>query len=137
MKMNSVQELIDEHKDQMPTALAKKLLDACKAEADAKPRLYRLTMTRVTTVVHMEKINGKLEPIVKLEHLTQSIIVEAVSYFTFQNLKIVSDASLLKHCMVHESWLEMVMPIVDASEDDSMVIVHSIEPYVPKRGREE
>ena len=28
--MNRVQELIDENKEQMPTALAKVLLDACK-----------------------------------------------------------------------------------------------------------
>ena len=28
--MNHVQELIDENKDKMPTALAKQLLDACK-----------------------------------------------------------------------------------------------------------
>eukprot|EP00966_Prymnesium_polylepis_P203050 4704224-Prymnesium_polylepis.1 len=33
--MDPVQEMIDEHKHEIPIALAKKLLDACKAEAEA------------------------------------------------------------------------------------------------------
>ena len=41
--MNRVQELIDENAELMPTGLAKMLLAACKAEADAKPKLYRAT----------------------------------------------------------------------------------------------
>jgi hypothetical protein len=48
--MNPIQEMIDEQKHEMPVALAKKLLDACKAEAEAKPKLYRVTVTRVNAV---------------------------------------------------------------------------------------
>ena len=43
--MNRVQELIDENKEQMPTALANVLLDACKEEADNTKQLYKLTWT--------------------------------------------------------------------------------------------
>ena len=52
--MNRVQELIDENAELMPTGLAKMLLDACKAEADAKPKLYRATVTRVTSVASLQ-----------------------------------------------------------------------------------
>ena len=45
--MNRVQELIDENKEQMPMALAKVLLDACKEEADNTKQLYKLTWTMV------------------------------------------------------------------------------------------
>ena len=45
--MNRVQELIDENKEQMPTALAKVPLDACKQEADNTKQLYKLTWTMV------------------------------------------------------------------------------------------
>ena len=114
----------------------RKLLDACKAEADAKPRLYRLTMTRVTTVAHTEEIDDEIEPIVKLEHLTQRLVVEAVSVATLRNLQM-SPVSLLTHGMVLDNWVEMTWPMVNTTGGDLMVIVHSIEPYVPKRGREE
>ena len=43
--MSRVQELIDERMKELPTGLAKELLEACKAEAEAMPELYRLTVT--------------------------------------------------------------------------------------------
>jgi hypothetical protein len=64
--MNRVQELIDENVKHMPTGLAKRLLDACKAEADAKPKLYRATVTRVTSVTYTEDIDDEVVPSVKL-----------------------------------------------------------------------
>ena len=37
-----------DNREHMPTGLAKRLLDACKSEADAKPKLYRATVTEVS-----------------------------------------------------------------------------------------
>ena len=45
--MNRVQELIDENMSELPVALAKKLLDACKEEADAVPMLHTVTYVRL------------------------------------------------------------------------------------------
>lgn len=129
--MNSVQELIDESRDQMPVALAKKLLDACKAEADAKPKLYHITVTRVTSVAYVEDC----EECVKLQDLTEDLIVEVIDVATFRKMKACA-AGLLAKGMLNESWLELSMPHV-INRGSDMLIVHSIVPYVPKRVREE
>jgi hypothetical protein len=76
--MNHVQELIDENKDKMPTALAKQLLDACKEEADAT-KLYKLTWTMVDSYTHLVEDEDEPNHVeVKLSHKTQTLIVEAV-----------------------------------------------------------
>ena len=77
--MNHVQELIDENKDKMPTALAKQLLDACKEEADSTKKLYKLTWTMVDSHAHV--VEAEDEPgfaHVQLSHKTQTLIVKAV-----------------------------------------------------------
>ena len=134
--MNRVQEIIDENKDQMPTALAKTLLDACKAEADAKPKLYRITVTRVTSVAYSGEVEGCLEACVKLQHLTQSLIVDLLDATTFRGMKGCA-LDLLNKGMLPESWLRQSIPRVINHGTDEMLIVHSIEPYVHKRAREE
>ena len=128
--MNRVQELIDENVKHMPTGLAKRLLDACKAEADAKPKLYRATVTRVTSVTYTEEI-----PSVKLQHLTQTLIVEKVDRATFSRMP-GGIGTLLNQGFMTESWVESDMPLV-FNCDTNMLIVHSVEPFVPKRAREE
>ena len=133
--MNSVQELIDEHMDQMPTALAKKLLDACKAEADAKPKLYRITVTRVNAVTYTEEIGDETEACVKLQDLTETLIVEVIDDATFDRMRCCA-IGLLAKGMLYEPWLKMSMPRV-INRDTFMLIVHSIVPYVPKRARDE
>ena len=135
--MNRVQELIDENVKHLPTGQAKMLLDACKAEADAKSKLYRVTVTRVTSVTYTEGIDDDVLPGVKLQDLTQTLIVEKVDMATFNHMP-GSTETLLNKGMIHESWLERPMPFVEAYNDASLVIVvHSVEPYVPKRAREE
>ena len=134
-EMNRVQELIDENMKHMPTGLAKRLLDACKAEADAKPKLYRATVTRVTSVTYTEDIDDEVVPSVKLQDLTQTLIVEKVDRATFIRMP-GGIGSLLNKGIMPESWLEGPMPLVFNSVTN-MLIVHSVEPYVPKRAREE
>ena len=134
-EMNRVQELIDENVKHMPTGLAKRLLDACKAEADAKPKLYRATVTRVTSVTYTEDIDDETEANVKLQDLTQTLIVEKVDAATFSSMPGSID-SLLNKGFITESWVALNMPLV-FNHDTNMLIVHSVEPYVPKRAREE
>ena len=126
-----MQELIDENREHMPTGLAKRLLDACKAEADANPKLYRATVTRVTSVMYTDSHDEEIEANVKLQSLTQTLIVEKVDRATFSRI-----GTLLNKGFITESWVESNMPLV-FNYDTNMLIVHSIEPYVPKRAREE
>jgi hypothetical protein len=133
--MNRVQELIDENVKHMPTGLAKRLLDACKAEADAKPKLYRATVTRVTSVTYTDSHDDEIEANVKLQHLTQTLIVEKVDGATFIRMSGGID-SLLNKGFITERWVESNMPLV-FNYDTNMLIVHSVEPFVPKRAREE
>ena len=134
-EMNRMQELIDENREHMPTGLAKRLLDACKAEADANPKLYRATVTRVTSATYTEDIDDEVVPSVKLQDLTQTLIVEKVDAATF-NRMYGGIGTLLNKGFITESWVESNMPLV-FNYDTNMLIVHSIEPYVPKRAREE
>eukprot|EP00966_Prymnesium_polylepis_P182820 4236004-Prymnesium_polylepis.1 len=60
----------------MPTAVAKKLLDACKAEAEAKPKLYHVTVTRVNAVTWIQDGGDEgYEPEVKMQHRTQTLLL--------------------------------------------------------------
>ena len=130
-----MQGLIDENVKHMPTGLAKRLLDACKAEADAKPELYRATVTRVTSVTYTDSHDDEIEANVKLQHLTQTLIVEKVDGATFIRMSGGID-SLLNKGFITERWVESNMPLV-FNYDTNMLIVHSVEPFVPKRAREE
>ena len=77
--MNRVQELIDENKEQMPMALAKVLLDACKEEADNTKQLHKLTWTMVDSHAHVVEVEDEPDfARVKLSHKTQTLIVNAV-----------------------------------------------------------
>ena len=124
--MNPVQELIDEHMDQLPVSLAKKLLDACKAEAEAKPSLYRITFTKITysaRVMHEDEATEYAD--VQLQHYTQTMIVEAILRWSGRR-----PVDLLAEGKIEERWLEQPLPLVWGDEDDSYkLVVSSIEPY--------
>jgi hypothetical protein len=47
-----------------------------------------------------------------------------------------SIGTLLNKGFITESWIESNMPLV-FNYDTNMLIVHSVEPFVPKRAREE
>ena len=138
--MNRVQELIDENKDQIPTGLAKVLLDACKEEADATKQLYALTWTTVEAHAHVERIEDDDDIAeVKLVPKTQTLIVEAMEHLPDHpehgspcNLK---STEMPHHGMVLASWMRLSMPhvISDPFDPSKLVVIHSIVPYEPKK----
>ena len=138
--MNRVQELIDENKDQVPTGLAKVLLDACKEEADATKQLYTLTWTTVEAHAHVEHIEDEDDIAqVKLVPKTQTLIVEAMEHLPDHPrhgspCKLES-IEMPHHGMVLASWMKLSMPhsICDAFDPSKLVVVHSIVPYEPKK----
>ena len=141
--MNTVQEMIDEHKDQMPTALAKKLLDACKEEANARKHLYKLTWTMVDSHAHVVEVQDEPDfADVKLSHKTQTLLVEAVDSLPDHPNGFggkIDAMDLPNHGMVYKGWVDhftkqpstplVVMPGEVYGRTDLMVIVNSIVPY--------
>jgi hypothetical protein len=128
--MDSVQEMIDEHKHEMPTALAKKLLDACKAEAEAKPKLYRVTITRVNAVTWIKETG---DPTAKMQHRTQTLLLEYSWKRGFREPAI----DMIDRGKIWDEMLKMKLPsTIDGEDDDELTIIHSITPYVDKRSRE-
>ena len=127
--MNRVQELIDEHKHEMPTGLAKELLDACAADAKTN-RLYRVVLTKVTA---LPCSYGASE--VKFNDEIMTLIVEPVNE---QELGGANAALwLTAKGKMSKDWLKMKLPRVVRTPFDHLLVVHSITPYVPKRERAE
>lgn len=137
--MNAVQELIDENVDKMPVALAKTLLDACKAEAEAKPKLYKVTVTRVDLHTYIEPYDeGDLPSAsAKLFDRTQTLIVEAIDQRTCHALYSCDKCYRCMHLMLdkgllREHWLDWSLPRV-SHEDEGLTIVHAIVPFEPRK----
>ena len=138
--MNRVQELIDENKDQMPTGLAKVLLDACKEYADDKKQLYKLTWTTVEAHAHVEHIEDKEDfAHAQLVPKTQALIVEAVEHLPDHPehgspCKLQS-IEMPHHGMLLASWMKRPMPnvIADLYDPSKLVVIHSIVPYESKK----
>ena len=147
--MNRVQELIDENKEQMPTALAKVLLDACKEEADNTKQLYKLTWTMVDSHAHVVEVEDEPDfAHVKLSHKTQTLIVNAVDQLPDHPNRHggkIRAMELPNHGMVLRGWenhftKQPSIPLVAMHSDDDMdynydymVIVNSIVPYELKK----
>ena len=133
-QMNPVQELIDEHCGEMPVAVAKKLLDACKEEYERR-MLYRVTFTKVTAVLSTE------DNLCKLQHITQTIIAEPITPTEFRDIPM-SVPNLLNDGKIHTSWIQDEFPWCVTVSPDTwcdepvIIIVHAIEPYVAKRRRD-
>ena len=137
--MDPVQEMIDEHKHEMSTALAKKLLDACKAVAEERPKLYRVTVTRVNAVawIRDEGDDGYV-PEVKMQHRTQTLLLEASLLDVGPDVRKMDGRALdmMDRGQLWCGWLESKLPLMVERGDNGLTIVHSITPYVHKRSRE-
>ena len=136
-----IQEVVDAHKEQMPTGVVTTVMEECQKLYDAKSNLYKLTWTVVDSHAHIEHIEDEEDIAnVKLSHATQTLIVEAVN-----NLPDHPDhgprhkmnvPDMPNHGMMLKSWLKSSKPFVLMRGEDCMTIIHSIEPY-HKRAREE
>ena len=77
---------------------------------------------------------------VELSHKTQTLIVEAVDKLVDHpdgHGGKLSTIEMPHHGMVYTLWLKTSKPtVISLSRKDNMVIIHSIEPYTPKRPRE-
>ena len=49
-----IQEVVDEHKDEMPTGVVTRVMAECQKAYEAAPKLYKLTWTVVDSHAHIE-----------------------------------------------------------------------------------
>lgn len=127
-----IQEVVDEHKDEMPTGVVTRVMAECQKAYEAAPKLYKLTWTVVDSHAHIEYCEDAADfAAVKLSHQTQTLIVEAV------NLSDVPSSQrcltvLPHHGKMFKSWLKLPMPYGKSKDEDpgSMCIIHSIVPYL-------
>jgi hypothetical protein len=139
--ITEIQELVDQHREEMPMALMQK----CQEAYDTQPKLYKLTWTMVDSHAHIVVVEDEPDfARVELSHKTQTLIVEAVdglpNHPNGHGGKL-STMEMPHYGMVVKSWLQMLKPTVMMDNStfgrkDYMVIIHSIEPYTPKRSRE-
>ena len=139
--ITAIQELVDQHKQQMPTGVATALMQTCQDAYSAQPKLYQLTWTMVDSHAHVVEVEDEPDfARVKLSHKTQTLIVEAVDERPNHpngHGGTLTSMEMPHYGMVYKGWLETAKPTVIVDDmRGGMVIIHSIEPYTPKRPRE-
>ena len=64
-----IQEVVDEHKDEMPTGVVTRVMAECQKAYEAAPKLYKLTWTVVDSHAHIEYCEDAADfAAVKLSH---------------------------------------------------------------------
>jgi len=124
-----VQELVDVHRDKLPTEDVRQIMKDCQAVHDSSPQLYRVTCIRITSHVNRERDDegDQQEPVVELSSMTQTLTVELIN----------SDRPgcrqrLLNDGKIPEYWLRADCPFV-VSIGSELTIVHSIEKRMPTK----
>ena len=128
--MNPVQELIDVHMSEMPTGLAKQLLEACRDEYE-RTKLYRVTFTRVKSFAYVDDC----EPHCKLMTSEHSLIVETI---TAEEMMMTTGlcTDLLDKSIILEMWVQEDFPFTlhhGVDPADAVTIIHSIVPHIVRR----
>ena len=142
--IRAIQELVDQHKETMPTGVATSVMEKCQEAYKSQPKLYKLTWTMVDSSAHIVEVQDEPDfAEVKLTHKTQTLIVEAVDGLPDGEYGgKMQSMEMPNRGMVLASWTDKSMPIVLMNDDpyaskDRMIIVHSIAPYRPKRSLRE
>ena len=131
--ITAIQETIDQNRDAMPTEVARQVLASTQKLYDSldKPKLYRVTLTHVHAVSFVDCD----EAVVKLQDITQTLILESIDDDpTFRRMSYADASCLVLTGKIHEIWLSEKIPKV-MNHGAEMLIIHSIEPYTPKRPR--
>ena len=135
-----IQEVVDAHKEDMPTGVTTRVMEECQKAYNELPELYKLTWTVVDSHAHIEHVEDEEDiALVKLSHKTQTLIVEAVDglpdhpVYGVPSKMIAHD--MPDYGMMLKSWLKLSMPRVMYMGEDSVRIIHSIVPYEPRKRR--
>ena len=130
-----IQEVVDAHKEDMPTGVMTRVMEECQKAYNESPALYKLTWTVVNSHAHIEHFDDDEDIArVKLSHTTQTLIVEAVDSLYGVPSNIYAQ-DMPNYGMMLKGWLEQPMPFVmyGVNFQDSVRIIHSIVPYEPRK----
>ena len=128
-QVRAIQEIVDEHKDKMPTGVVTDVLDQCQKAYNAMSNLYKLAWTVVKSHAQVhEDHEGDESPFasVELSDTTQTLIVEAVGLDRL-NDRHSNCRDLINHGMVLKSYVKMSMPTVMKFGSDMVVHVPCCE----------
>jgi hypothetical protein len=139
--IREIQEVIDEHKSELPTGVATRVMAACQKAYDDQPELYKVVWTVVQShafvkrsVDYPDDRDEDTAP-VTLSHETQTFIVEAVEveqeYCFSCNLP-----HMLTRGKLPKRWFRdnHKWPVVLSTHESSRAtIIHSIVRYEPTR----
>ena len=134
-----IQEVIDEHKEAAPTEVVRVVMKNAQCLYDVHKSLYKLTWTTVDSHAHVAHVEDEEDfASVKLSHKTQTLIVEAVDEPPDRERPYSGKMSTLEmphQGLVIKSWIGITMPhaILNPVDWSSMVILHSIVPYEPRK----
>lgn len=140
--IRAIQEVVDEHKESMPTGVVTHVMDECqKAYEATETELYKLTWTTVDSHAHIEHCEDDEDfASVKLSHQIQTLIVEAVEGLVDHPLHgaphVMTAVHMPHHGIMLKSWLKLSLPRVltpSVAESGSMYVIHSIVPYEPRK----
>ena len=138
--IRAIQEVVDAHKEDMPTGVTACVMEECQKAYNDLPELYTLTWTVVDSHAHIEHVEHEEDIArVKLSHKTQTLILEAVDglpdhpVYGVPSKMIAHD--MPDYGMMLKSWLKLSMPRVMYMGEDSVRIIHSIVPYEPRKRR--
>ena len=136
--IRAIQEAVDENKQSIPTEVARAVMKNTQGLYDIHANLYKLTWTTVDAHAHVEHVEDEEDfAHVNLVPKTQTLIVEAVEHppnYPGSQCKMDS-IDMPHHGMVLASWLELSRPNVvkNPRSPSELVVIHSIEPYEPKK----
>jgi hypothetical protein len=128
--MDRVQELIDERRAELPTGLAKELLDLCKQANDESDRLYRVTCVRIVGT-------GFADNEVALKPITQHLMLKVKKRPGINGVSFTTEQEWLDMGFFEQEWLDQKLPYTLEQFDTCMTIVCDIKRYVTKRTRDE
>ena len=135
-----IQEVVDAHKEDMPTGVTTRVMEECQKAYNELPALYKLTWTMVNAHAHVEHVEDEEDfAHVKLVPKTQTLIVEAVEHLPDHpehgSPSKMNSIDMPHHGMVLASWIKLSMPLVikDSYIPSKLVVIHSILPYEARK----
>ena len=139
-RIRAIQELVDQNKDQMPTGVATSIMAECQKAYKEEPKLYKLTWIKVDSHAHVEP--GECDDratgtaVVQLSNKKQTLIVEAVDekpVHPSNGGQKMNCVEMPDYGMMIKSWLTLSLPYPMMCGEDSVVVIHSIVPYEPRK----
>jgi hypothetical protein len=129
--MDRVQELIDERRSELPTGLAKELLELCKEANDESEHLYHVSCIRIVANGYL---NPDCENCVDMKPITQRHLLKVKARPAGPGYK--NDQEWIDMGFLEKEWLDWTLPKTLEQTDGCLTIVFQISRRVPKRMRD-